>query len=141
MAAKTTAANSTESASTESATEAKIEATINAVAKKKYDFTKLNILSLVSLGFAVIGGAIPAVVLAHISLSQIKKKPQDGRIISIIAMVLGYIQVAFYAFGALFFIGMVIVALTQGVPLSGLEQYMNMYGWDNDFGGRGMMGW
>lgn len=141
MAAKTTAANSTESASTASATEAKIEATINAVAKKKYDFTKLNILSLVSLGFAVIGGAIPAVILAHISLSQIKKKPQDGRVISIIALVLGYIQVAFYAFGALFFVGMLIVALTQGVPLSGIEQYMNMNGWGDDFGGRGMMGW
>ena len=141
MAAKTTAANSTESASTESATEAKIEATINAVAKKKYDFTKLNILSLVSLGFAVIGGAIPAVVLAHISLSQIKKKPQDGRIISIIALVLGYIQVAFYAFGALFFVGMLIVALTQGVPLSGIEHYFEMNGWGGDFGGRGMMNW
>jgi fatty acid desaturase len=140
MAAKSTEDKSTEE-STNSGTEAKIEAAVNAVAKKKYDFTKLNLLSLVSLGFAVIGGAVPAVVLAHISLAQIKKKPQDGRVIAIIAMVLGYIQVAFYAFGALFFIGMAIVALTQGVPLSGIEHYFEMNGWGGDFGGRGMMGW
>jgi fatty acid desaturase len=140
MAAKSTEAKSTEE-STNSGTEAKIEAAVNAVAKKKYDFTKLNLLSLVSLGFAVIGGAVPAVVLAHISLAQIKKKPQDGRVIAIIAMVLGYIQVAFYAFGALFFIGMAIVALTQGVPLSGIEHYFEMNGWGGDFGGRGMMNW
>jgi hypothetical protein len=140
MAAKSTEANSAKAA-TPSETEANIEAAVTAVAKKQYDFNKLNLLSLVSLGFAVIGGAIPAVVLAHVSLSQIKKKPQDGRVIAIIALVLGYIQVAFYAFGALFFVGMLIVALTQGVPLSGIEQYMNMNGWGDNFGGRGMMGW
>jgi fatty acid desaturase len=140
MAAKSTEANSAEAA-TPSETEAKIEAAVTAVAKKKYDFTKLNLLSLVSLGFAVVGGAVPAVVLAHISLAQIKKKPQDGRVIAIIAMVLGYIQVAFYAFGALFFIGMAIVALTQGVPLSGIEHYFEMNGLGGDFGGRGMMNW
>lgn len=143
MAAKSKAANSSEAAEStaEATTEAKIESTITAVAKKKYDFSKLNILSLVSLGFAAIGGTIPAVVLAHISLSQIKKNPQDGRVLAIIALVLGYIQVAFFVFGGLFAVGMAIVALTQGVPLSGLEHYFEMNGWGGDMDGRGMMNW
>lgn len=149
MAAKSAAAKATEStesttaantaATTEATTEAKIESTVNAVVKKKYDFTKLNLLSLVSLGFAVIGGAVPAVVLAHISLSQLKKHPQDGRVLAIIALVLGYIQVAFYVFGGLFAVGMAIIALTQGVPLTGLQHYFEMYGWGNDR--PGMMNW
>lgn len=143
MAAKSSAAKSAEApeSTAEATTEAKIESTEAAVAKKKYDFSKLNILSLVSLGFAVIGGTIPAVVLAHISLSQIKKNPQDGRVLAIIALVLGYIQVAFFVFGGLFALGMAIVALTQGVPLTGLEHYFEMNGWGGDMDGRGMMNW
>ena len=151
MAAKSSAAKATEAAepnaeatadsTAEATTEAKIESTVQAVAKKKYDFSKLNILSVVSLGFAVIGGTIPAVVLAHISLSQIKKNPQDGRVLAIIAMVLGYIQVTFFVFGGLFALGMAIVALTQGVPLTGLEHYFQMNGWGGDMDGRGMMNW
>lgn len=141
MATKSTAAKAAESTESTAAetTEAKIESTVNAVVKKKYDFTKLNLLSLVSLGFAVIGGSVPAVVLAHISLIQIKKTPQDGRVLAIIALVLGYIQVAFFVFGGLFAVGMAIIALTQGVPLTGLQHYFEMYGWGNDR--PGMMNW
>lgn len=143
MAAKSNEAKAADAADStaEATTEAKIESTVKAVAKKKYDFSNLNLLSLVSLGFAVIGGTIPAVVLAHISLSQIKKNPQDGRVLAIIAMVLGYIQVAFFVFGGLFALGMAIVALTQGVPLTGLEHYFQMNGWGGDMDGRGMMNW
>lgn len=137
MAAKDEATTAAKTA----ATETKIEANVNAVAKKKYDFTKLNTLSLVSLGFSVIGGALPAVVLGHISLSQLKKHPQDGRVLAIIALVLGYLQVAGWVLGGLFMLGMAIFALTQGVPVGGLENYMHMNGWGNGFGGPGMMGW
>lgn len=139
MAAKeNTAADSTAASSSASTTEAKIESTVNAVVKKKYDFTKLNLLSLVSLAFAVIGAWLPAVVLSHISLSQIKKNPQDGRVLAIIALVLGYIQVAFFVLGGLFMLGMAIVALIQGVPFDGIDGFMDRNGWDN---GPGMMGW
>jgi hypothetical protein len=71
-------------------------------------------------------------------LAQIKKNPQDGRVLAIIALVLGYLQVAVWIFSGIFMLGMAIVALTQGVPLSGIEHYMNMNGWGN---GNGMMGW
>lgn len=143
MAAKSSAAKSADAAEStaEATTEAKIESTVQAVAKKRYDFSNLNILSLVSLGFAVIGAWLPAVVLSHISLSQLKKNPQGGRVLAIIAMVLGYIQVAFFVFGGLFALGMAIVALTQGVPLTGLEHYFQMNGWGGDMDGRGMMNW
>ena len=120
-------------------TEANVDQT--AAPKQKYDFTKLNTLSLVAIGFSVIGGTLPAIVFGHISLAQIKKNPQDGRVLAIIALVLGYLQVAVWVIGGIITIGMIIVSLTQGVPLSGLEQYMNMNGWGGPMGGRSMMGW
>jgi peptidyl-prolyl cis-trans isomerase B (cyclophilin B) len=123
--------------------------------KGKYDFTKLNILSLVSLAFSIVGGAVPAIVLGHISLAQIKKTQQDGRILAIISLVLGYIQVGFWVLGGIFMAVAAIVSLIQGVPFEGLDGLMDgrmgdgmrggMGGFDGpgmmgDFGGPGMMG-
>jgi len=123
--------------------------------KGKYDFTKLNILSLVSLAFSVIGGAVPAIVLGHISLAQIKKTQQDGRVVAIISLVLGYIQVGFWVFGGIFMAVAVIIGMIQGVPFEGLDGFMDgrmgdgmrdgMRGFEGpgmmgDFGGPGMMG-
>lgn len=115
-----------------------------AVKNGKYDFTKLNVLSLVSLGFSVIGGVLPAIVLGHISLAQIKKTQQEGRVMAIIALVLGYLQVGFWVIGGIVMAIGAIIAFTQGVPFEGLDGLRDgMRGGMGDFGGfgdRGMMG-
>jgi len=139
---KTAAANAAEAADTEAKLEEKIETTVESVKKSKYDFTKLNLLSLVSLGFSVIGGAVPAIVLGHISLAQIKKTQQDGRIMAIISLVLGYLQVAVWVVGGILMAIAAIVAFTQGVPFDGLDGMRGFGGpgMMGDFGGPGMMG-
>jgi hypothetical protein len=57
---------------------------------------RTNVLSIVSLITGIIGLAIIPVILGHISLSQIKKSGEQGRVLAIIGLVLGYIGIAGY---------------------------------------------
>jgi hypothetical protein len=57
---------------------------------------RTNVLSVVSLITGIIGLAIIPVILGHISLSQIKKSGEQGRVLAIIGLVLGYIGIAGY---------------------------------------------
>jgi peptidyl-prolyl cis-trans isomerase B (cyclophilin B) len=57
---------------------------------------RTNVLSIVSLVTGIIGLAIIPVILGHISLSQIKKSGEQGRVLAIIGLVLGYIGIAGY---------------------------------------------
>jgi Na+(H+)/acetate symporter ActP len=58
---------------------------------------RTNVLSIVSLATGIIGLAIIPVILGHVSLSQIKKTGERGRIMAIIGLILGYITLAAYA--------------------------------------------
>jgi hypothetical protein len=52
---------------------------------------KTNVLSIITLVTGILGMAIVPVILGHISLSQIKKTGEQGRVMAIIGLVLGYL--------------------------------------------------
>ena len=50
-----------------------------------------NVLSIVSLVTSVIGLSLVGIITGHIALSQIKKTGEQGRVLAIIGLVLGYL--------------------------------------------------
>ena len=86
----------------EESSEVQPETTVQAP-KKKFDFTKLNTLAVVSIASAVSGvGALIAVITGHVSLAQISKSGESGRGLAITGTVLGYLHlVGWIIFGIL----------------------------------------
>ena len=109
--------------------------------KDKYDFTKLNTLSVVSLATALTGfGFVAAIITGHISLAQIKRTGQNGRALAIAGVVIGYASIALWILGS---IAMIVFRFYAGsrygvdIPDGGM-----MNGWNNDSNNRfgpGMM--
>ncbi|MEY2695221.1 MAG: hypothetical protein RLZZ72_477 [Actinomycetota bacterium] len=65
------------------------------VEKKKFDWTSLNTLAVVSLASAISGiGALIAVITGHIALKQIKASGESGRTLALTGTVLGYVHLA-----------------------------------------------
>jgi hypothetical protein len=56
-----------------------------------------NVLSIITLILGVLGFAIAPVITGHLSLSQIKRSGEDGKVMAIVGLVLGYLGVAAYA--------------------------------------------
>jgi len=54
---------------------------------------KWNVLSIISLVTSVIGLGLVGVITGHISMSQIKKTGEQGKVLAIIGTILGYIGV------------------------------------------------
>ena len=54
---------------------------------------KWNVLSIVSLVASVVGFGLVGVITGHIALSQIKKTGEQGNILAIIGLILGYIGI------------------------------------------------
>ena len=54
---------------------------------------KWNVLSIVSLVTAIVGLGLVAVITGHISLSQIKKTGEQGKVLAVIGLVLGFLGV------------------------------------------------
>jgi len=55
---------------------------------------KWNVLSIVSLVAAILGGfGLIAVITGHIALSQIKKTGEQGNVLAIIGLILGYLEI------------------------------------------------
>lgn len=52
---------------------------------------KTNTLSIITLIAGILGFNIIAVILGHISLSQIKRTGEGGKVLATIGLVLGYI--------------------------------------------------
>jgi hypothetical protein len=64
------------------------------VQRAKFDWRSLNTLSVVSLASALTGiGALMAIITGHISLAQIKKSGENGRVLAIVGVVLGYLNI------------------------------------------------
>lgn len=64
-----------------------------AAPRKKFDFTSLNTLAVVSLAAGVSGvGALIAVITGHISLAQIRKSGESGKALAITGTVFGYLH-------------------------------------------------
>jgi len=53
-----------------------------------------NVLSIVSLVSSIIGFHLVGVILGHISLGQIKRTGEQGNVLAIIGLVLGYLGLA-----------------------------------------------
>ncbi|MCY7413860.1 MAG: DUF4190 domain-containing protein [Salinibacterium sp.] len=64
---------------------------------------KTNTLAIVTLILGFLGFNIIAVILGFVSLSQIKKTGEQGRVMAIIGLVLGFIGVIIFALWILFF--------------------------------------
>ena len=52
---------------------------------------KWNVLSIVSLVTSVLGFSIVGIITGHISLSQIKKTGEQGNVLAIIGLIVGYL--------------------------------------------------
>ena len=109
--------------------------------KDKYDFTKLNTLSVVSLATALTGfGVVAAIITGHISLAQIKRTGQNGRALALAGVIIGYASIALWILGSIAMIAFRFYAGSRyGIdfPDGGM-----MGGWDNDSNNRfgpGMM--
>lgn len=74
-----------------------------------------NVLSIVSLVAAVlVGFGLVAVITGHIALSQIKKTGDQGRVLAIIGLVLGYLEILGGIIFTIFWIGIFIAAASSG---------------------------
>lgn len=91
-------------------TEASTE-TVKPEPKKKFDFTSLNTLAVVSLAAALSGvGALIAVITGHVSLAQIKRSGENGRVLALTGTVLGYVHLAgWIIFGLLAVVSKVLI--------------------------------
>jgi hypothetical protein len=57
---------------------------------------RTNVLSIVTLVMSVLGFAIVPVITGHISLAQIKRTGEQGRVMAVIGLVIGYLSLAGY---------------------------------------------
>ena len=70
--------------------------------RQRFDLTKLNTLSVVSLATSVTGfGALAGIITGHISLAQIKDSKENGRPLAIAGLVVGYAFIALFVAGAI----------------------------------------
>jgi hypothetical protein len=97
--------------------------------KAKFDFAKLNTLSVVSLATAVTGfGAVAGVITGHISLAQIKKTAESGRGMAIAGIAVGYAVIGFWILSTVFW---------AAAGIWGLGHLGDMPGRNGEFGGLG----
>jgi uncharacterized protein with PQ loop repeat len=93
---------------------------------KKFDFTKLNTLAVVSIATALTSiGAVAAIITGHVALTQIKKSGQSGRGLALAGTIVGYVTIAFWILTSIGF-------LIAGAYLKdryGMEMG-NRMGWD-----------
>ncbi|MBH0053337.1 MULTISPECIES: DUF4190 domain-containing protein [unclassified Salinibacterium] len=65
---------------------------------------KWNVLSIISLVTSVFGLSLVGIILGHISLSQIKKTGEQGNVLAIIGLILGYLGFVVFLFLAIGFV-------------------------------------
>jgi len=75
---------------------------------------KWNVLSIISLVTAVLGIGLAAVVLGHIALGQIKRTGEQGNVLAIIGLVLGYLEIVVGVILIIVWIGIIAAATTAG---------------------------
>jgi hypothetical protein len=72
---------------------------------KKFDFTKLNTLAVVSIATALTSiGAVAAIITGHVALTQIKKSGESGRGLALAGTVVGYVTIAFWVLASIAFL-------------------------------------
>ena len=76
---------------------------------------KFNVLSIISLVTSIIGLSLVGIITGHISMSQIKKTGEQGKVLAIVGLVLGYIG---------FVIGtIVVITVVAGIALGAGTSY------------------
>ncbi|MGV8851098.1 MAG: DUF4190 domain-containing protein [Rhodoglobus sp.] len=76
---------------------------------------KWNVLSIVSLVTSILFFHIVGIITGHIALSQIKKTGEQGKVLAIIGLVLGYLGIVGVAIFAIFFF----LVAAAGISTSG----------------------
>ena len=93
---------------------------------KKFDFTKLNTLAVVSIATALTSiGAVAAIITGHVALTQIKKSGQSGRGLALAGTIVGYVTIAFWILTSIGFL----IAGAYLQNMYGMEMG-NRMGWD-----------
>lgn len=109
--------------------------------KDKYDFTKLNTLSVVSLASALTGfGVVAAIITGHISLAQNKRTGENGRALALSGVILGYVSIALWILGSVFWTVFMFWAAKNGYgDFEGMRGGWDMQHMGGEMGGPGMM--
>jgi len=93
---------------------------------KKFDFTKLNTLAVVSIATALTSiGAVAAIITGHVALTQIKKSGESGRGLALAGTIVGYVTIAFWILTSIGFL----IAGAYLKNMYGMEMG-NRMGWD-----------
>jgi hypothetical protein len=72
---------------------------------KKFDFTKLNTLAVVSIASALTSiGAVAAIITGHVALTQIKKSGESGRGLALAGTIVGYVTIALWVLTSIGFV-------------------------------------
>jgi hypothetical protein len=72
---------------------------------KKFDFTKLNNLAVVSIATALTSiGAVAAIITGHVALTQIKKSGESGRGLALAGTIVGYVTIGFWVLTSIGFL-------------------------------------
>lgn len=73
--------------------------------EKKFDFTKLNTLAVVSIASALTSiGAVAAIITGHVALTQIKKSGESGRGLALAGTIVGYVTIGLWVLGSIGFL-------------------------------------
>lgn len=75
---------------------------------------KWNVLSIVSLVTSIVGLSLVGVITGHISLSQIKKTGEQGNVLAIIGLILGYLGLVAGIIFAIVYISLFATAASVG---------------------------
>lgn len=75
---------------------------------------KWNVLSIISLVTGILAIGLVAVICGHISLGQIKRTGEQGRVLAIIGLVLGYLWILFAIIGIIIYASIIAAATSSG---------------------------
>lgn len=79
---------------------------------------KWNVLAIVSLVTSVVGISLAGIITGHIALGQIKKTGEQGNVLAIIGLILGYLGlVAGIIFGIMY------IAIFAAAGVGGISGY------------------
>ncbi|WP_309616102.1 DUF4190 domain-containing protein [Salinibacterium sp.] len=75
---------------------------------------KWNTLAIISLVASVIGIHLAGIITGHIALNQIKKTGEQGNVLAIIGLIVGYIGIVVVVILTIVWIGILVAAGTNG---------------------------
>ena len=75
---------------------------------------KWNTLAIISLVASVIGIHLAGIITGHIALSQIKKTGEQGNVLAIVGLILGYLGIVVVVILAIVWFGLIFGAATSG---------------------------